>query len=180
MNKLVRDILNLDPGNAAALRLRLFSLEQRNRSMEAWQLIYQELQKSPQISRLYFTAMDLALGNFQLAGFMERVLVEFDRNITDAEHRALMAYSLCERTKFNLVAVKMADKLLKDINVSNLPASVNALVYAAKASVAYRLCKLDDAKAFQKKSVEFWKQAGSEQNVRTSQERLNYFNAIGK
>ena len=180
MNNLVRDILVLDPGNAAALRLRLFSLEQRNRGMEAWQLIYGELQKSPQIPRLYFTALDLTLNNFRLTGFTEKLLVEFDKNITDAEHRALMAYTLCERTTFNSIAVKMADKLLKDIDLSNLQTSVNALVYAAKASVAYRLCKLDDAKAYQKKCVELWKLAGSEPNIRTSQERLNYFNAISK
>ena len=180
MNSIVNDILSLDPGNAAALRLRLFSLEQRNRTFEAWQLIYGELQRAPGIARLYFTALDLILSNRQLGGFLEKLLVSFADNITDTEHRALMAYTLCERTNFNFTAVKMADKLLKDIDVSKLSNPVDALVFSAKASVAYRYCRLTDAEKFQKKSVELWKRAGSDPNVRNAQARLDYFISIGK
>ena len=180
MNNLVEDILELDPGNAAALRLRLFSLEQRNRSFEAWQLIYDQLQKAPEISRLYFTALDLVLSSRQLSGFLEKLLIAFEKNVPDAEHRALMAYTLCERTNYNFTAEKMAEKLLKNIDIGKLASPVDALVYAAKAAVAHRFCKLDDAVKFQKKSVELWKKSGSEPNVRSSLERLNYFISIGK
>ena len=180
MNNLVQEILSLDPGNAAALRLRLFSLEQRNRSFEAWQLIYSELEKAPDIARLYFTALDLVLRSRQLTGFLEKILAAFESNIRDAEHRALMAYTLCERVEFNAAAVKMADRLLKDIDTAKLKSPVDAVVFAAKASCAYRFCKLEDAVKFQKKSLELWKRSGSEPNIRASQERLNYFILLGK
>ena len=180
MNNIVQDILSLDPGNAAALRLRLFSLEQRGRPLEAWQLIYGELQRAPGIARLYFTGLDLILSNRQLGGFLEKLLVSFAENITDTEHRALMAYTLCERTSFNFTALKMAERLLKDIDYGKLPTPVDALVYSAKAAAAYRFCKLADAVKFQKMSVESWKRSGSEPNIRNAQSRLDYFISIGK
>lgn len=180
MNNLVREILSYEPGNAAALRLRLFSLEQRNRTFEAWQLIYGELEKSPDIPRLYFTALDLITGDRRLAGQLEKVLVSFERNISDAEHRALMAYTLCERISYNITALKMADKLLSTVKTDGLSGASSALYYAAKADVAYRMCRLQEAVELQKKCVDFWRTAGSEANVSKAQERLNYFITLDK
>ena len=180
MNNLVRDILELEPGNAAALRLRLFSLEQRNRTFEAWQLIYSELEKAPHIPRLYFTAVDLITSDRRLAGQLEKLLVSFEQNIKDAEHRALMAYTLCERISYNSTALKVAERLLATIGKDDLNGASEALCYAAKADVAYRMCRLEDAIKLQKKCVELWQAAGSGVNVSKAQERLNYFISIGK
>ena len=180
MSNIVEKILALEPGNAAALRLRLFSLEQRNRTLEAWQLLYSELEKAPAIARLYFTGIDLITADRRIAGQLEKLLVSFERNIRDAEHRSLMAYTLCERISYNSVALQMADKLLATVKVEELSGASAALYYAAKADVSYRKCQLENAVQFQEKCVECWQSAGSEININNAKARLDYFTSIGK
>lgn len=180
MNKVVREILSLDPGNAAALRIRLFSLEQRNRTIEAWQLLSEELEKAPAISRLYFTGVDLILGDRFLSGQLEKLLVSFERNIKNPEHRALMAYTLCDRTSYNFTALAMAEKLLKSLDDTRLSGASAALCYAAKAAVAYRFCRLDEAIRNQEKSLAIWKTLKSPANIFSASAKLEYLRSIKK
>ena len=181
MRRIVSDILALEPGNAAALRMRLFSLEQRNRKFEAWQLISGALEKAPGVARLYFTAVDLIMGDAALAGQLEKLLVNFERNISDPESRALMAYTLCERTSYDLAAAKGAEKLLANCSREQFKThSSLALFYAAKASSAYKLCRLDEACKAQQSCVDEWRAAGNSSNAAAAAGRLEYFKAIGR
>lgn len=180
MRRLVNDILALEPGNAAALRMRLFSLEQRNRKLEAWQLVSEALEKAPQVARLYFTAVDLIIRDAVLAGQLEKVLVNFERNVSDPEPRALMAYTLCERTSYDTAAVKGAEKLLANCRKEQFSSrSSLALFYAAKAAAAYRLCRLDEAIRAQQECVEEWKNSGNHFNAASAAKRLDYFKSLG-
>ena len=181
MRKLVREILELEPGNAAALRMRLFSLEQRNRKLEAWQLISSALESAPAVSRLYFTAVDLLLREPAFAGQLEKILVNFERNISDPESRALMAYTLCERTSYNIAALRGAEKLLAKCSKDEFRTrSSLALYYAAKASCAYKLCRLDEAVKAQQSCFEEWQNSGNKSNAAAAAARLEYFKSVVK
>ena len=181
MNRLVRDILALEPGNAAALRMRLFSLEQRNRKLEAWQLISSALENAPSVARLYFTAVDLLLREPAFSGQLEKILVSFGRNISDPEAGALMAYTLCERTSYDTAAIRGAAKLLAKCRKEEFRThSSLALFYAAKAACAYKLCRLDEAVKEQTLCVEAWKNSGNQANAASALARLEYFKSLGK
>ena len=180
MKKLVKNILDLDPGNAAALRLRLFSLEQRNRKQEAWELLSQELERSPALARLYFTSVDLILRDIRLGSMLEKVLSNFDRHIHDTTYRIHMAYILSEMPHHNAVAVNYAAKLLKNPDMSKASTSTTALFWAARASVEYRLCHLGEAVKCQQHCVNIWKNAGNAANMQAAQNRLDYYLALGK
>ena len=181
MNKLVREILSLEPGNAAALRMRLFSLEQRNRKFEAWELISSALENAPKVARLYFTAIDLVLRNGEFSSQLEKTLAAFERNISDPESRALMAYTLCERTNYDIVSIKGAEKLLGKCSKEQfVTRSSLALYYAAKAACAYKLCRPDEAVKAQQSCVEEWQNAGNKANAASAAARLEYFKSLGR
>ncbi|MBO5991124.1 MAG: hypothetical protein J6R00_05690 [Lentisphaeria bacterium] len=180
MNNLVDEILTLEPGNAAALRLRLFSLEQRNRKLEAWQLLERELKRSPKLARLYFTSVDLILRDPRLSNALGQVLESFIANVNDPTYRSHMAYTLCEMHHYNAAAVNYAVRMLKDIDLSKASVSTTALYWAAKASAAYRLCRLGEAVTFQTHCVDIWKKAGNTANMQAAQRRLDYYLTLGK
>ena len=77
MKMVTNSILKIDPGNAAALRIRLFVLENSGRLDEAWQLIDSQLRQQPKLERLYFAALDLAMRHPELAGRIPALLAAY-------------------------------------------------------------------------------------------------------
>jgi hypothetical protein len=56
-----REILNIDPANASALRMAVFAADTLNQSTTAWNLTMQVMKKRPDLPRIYFTALDMAM-----------------------------------------------------------------------------------------------------------------------
>ena len=98
MKQVTAAILKSDPGNAAALRLRTFALENSGRSGEAWQLILSQIEKRPRLVRLYFSALDLAGRHPELGSRAAEIAERYSKAVNgDPDADNLMSYLLLNR-----------------------------------------------------------------------------------
>ena len=147
MRQLTARILALDPANPAALRMRLFALENSNRIPEAWALLSGRLQAVPGTARIYFTAIDfLSRYNFFQTS-LASLLAQFNKHIKAPESRCMMAWELLKRFKYNITALEYANILL-GVNAPQ-KAELRRLWSAARAQVAYQAGDLPKAIKYQ-------------------------------
>ena len=90
MKRIADRIFSIEPGNAAAMRLRLFTLENTGRIAQAGTLINEQLKAAPGLARLYFTAVDFGARHGCSDAELERIVSAFERRISDAETRVRM------------------------------------------------------------------------------------------
>ena len=147
MRQLTNRIFALSPANPAALRMRLFALENSNRIPEAWALLSGRLQAVPGTARIYFTAIDFISRYLPFQHALANLLAQFDKHIKDPDSRILMSWELLKRFKYNITALEYANILL----TANAPqkAELRRLWSAARAQVAYQAGDLPKAIKYQ-------------------------------
>ena len=104
-------IFRLDPGNAAAMRMRLFVLENSGRIPEAGELIFEQLKCSPKKIRLYYNAFDLIARYPYYIKELNRVTEAFMENISDPDACDFAVWTLLSRMNFEPEALPCAVKL---------------------------------------------------------------------
>jgi len=112
--RILNDIFRLAPDHAAAIRMRLFVLENTGRYPEAWRFLEERLDAAPGSARLYFTALELAARSNADDARIESLLDRFRRHITDPRMRLMMAWSLLVRFQGNPIALRAAAALLPE------------------------------------------------------------------
>ena len=176
MRKTAERIFALEPGNAAAMRIRLFALENSGRVDEARKLIDEQLKAAPKLVRLYFTAVDFAARYDYSDAELERIVSAFTRNITDPEVRVRMAWMLLERFPYHPSALRAAAATLRQKLPEGVVARANAA--AGRALLEYRLGNVDEALRYQREAVRLLNQAGTEAELNGAKRREAYFRAV--
>ena len=179
MRLLADRIFRLDPGNAAAMRMRLFVLENSGRIPEAGQLVFEQLERSPGKVRLYHNAFDLIARYPYFIKDLERVTEAFLQNISDPDACDFAAWNLLSRMSFEPEALKSAVKLYQkgeELGKTH-PRSAASLAghQTAGALLAARLGNLKQAVALQKKAVENYRKSGNAAAAAGAEKTLRYF-----
>ncbi len=178
MRRIADRIFALEPGNAAAMRIRLFFLENSGRIDEARKLIDEQLKAAPKLVRLYFTAVDFAARYDYSDAELERVVAAFDRNIAEPEVRVRMAWMLLERFPYHPSALRAAAATLRNkLPEEPLP---RANAAAARALLEYRLGNVDAALRYQREAVRLLNQVGTELELGAAKRREAYFRAVSE
>ena len=110
--RILEEIFRLSPDQPAAIRMRLFVLENTGRGEEAWNFLEERLKAAPDSARIYFTALELAARTGADDARIDRIVGEFGRRVTAPRLRIMMAWSLLMRFPENPVALRAAAGLL--------------------------------------------------------------------
>ena len=176
--ELTAEILRDDPGNPAALRLRLFQLERSGRADDGWKLLSSELEKSPESIRLYLMALDLAARAPELADRLDGLLCRYLEAVApNADSDTLMAWTLLTRFPEHPEALRAA----KQLSVRMIPAASNRLRAAQRtmnALLAYRLGDTAAAVALQRQALEEWRAAQELRGAADAERRLSYYETV--
>ena len=182
MKMVTNSILKIDPGNAAALRIRLFVLENSGRLDEAWQLIDSQLRQQPKLERLYFAALDLAMRHPELAGRIPALLAAYRSAIAgNPDSDNLMAWTLLNRLPDDPAALRSAVELAGRAESQLKPDSAPALraaILSTRSLIAYRLGNVAGAVKFEQEAAAFWKKADLPGNAANSRLRLDYYRTV--
>ena len=143
------EILSIDPGNAAAIRMQLFVLEGTNQIEAAWQLLDSQLRQNPKLERLYFTALDLALRRRELNSKIPLLVSAYQTAVPGNLHYDnLMAWSLLNQLLDDPAALKSAQMLTRRAQANlkaNTPLPIRRALLSTRALLAYRLGKVEEA-----------------------------------
>ena len=175
MKQVADRIFKLDPGNASAMRIRLFYLTNTNRADQARELIEEQLKAVPKLSRLYFTAVDFAAGNNYSNAELERLVGAFERNIADPVLQVRMAWMLLDRFPYYPSALRAAAKILRKPLPQEPLARANAA--AGRALLEYRLGNLEAAIKFQDEAVQLLNRDGTAAELESAKARAVFFRA---
>lgn len=182
MAQLVASILKSDPGNAAALRLRVFVLENSGRIAEAWQLIQSQIEKKPRLVRLYFSALDLAARHPELGSRAAEVADRYFKAVSgDPDSDNLMSYLLLTRHPEDPAALREALRLLQRARAT-LPQeaspALRASVSTTRALLEWRLGRPETALKLQQEATELWGKAGNSAAEKNSRERETFYRTV--
>ncbi|MBE6393176.1 MAG: hypothetical protein E7044_03875 [Lentisphaerae bacterium] len=177
-------IFRVDPGNAAALRMRLFYLENTSRSKEAWETLNEQLSAVPAKARLYHTAVDMIARYPQLAGELTAVTDKFLRNIKDPDSCDYMTWLLIDRFRFNSDALKAAVKIYEKSRVESKkqkrsPGSC-AGHFSTGALLAAKLGNFTKAIELQQKAAGIWKKENNRKAAEEAANNAEYFDLCRK
>lgn len=148
-DELARKILSLDPGNSAALRLRLFMLESTQRPEQAWKLVRDEMTRHPKVRRYCLLAFDFAVRYNAFRRELPELGKAYLENFPAEENfDTQLAWTLLSRVEFDLDAVSTAHKLL-----SRIPGG-GFKTFSARALLEYKLGRADGAVKMQESANE--------------------------
>ena len=177
-------IFRFDPGNAAALRMRLFYLENTSRLREAWETLNEQLAAVPGKARLYHTALDMISRYPQLAGELAAVTDKFLRNISAPDSCDYMTWQLLDRFKFNSGALKAAVKIYEKSRLESKKQkrSSDALAdhFSTGALLASKLGNFAKAIELQQKSAVLLKKGNNRQAAEKAEKNAEYFDLCRK
>lgn len=182
MKQVTRSILKSDPGNAAALRLRTFALENSGRFQEAWQLILSQIERVPGLVRLYFSALDLAGRHPELGPRAAEIADRYSKAVTgnpDADN--LMSFLLLNRRPEDPAALRAAQRLLRRA-VATLPKeaspALRASVTTTRALLEWRLGHPETALKLQQEATKLWHAAENPAAEKNSRERESLYQTV--
>lgn len=173
-DRVVQQIFRLDPDNPAALRMRLFTLENTGRFREASQLVAERIAACPASARLYFTALDLFQRHGAEKSHIISLLNSFRKNITVSDTRIAMALLLLERFPMDSSMLNTAVSIIRESR-NDSPASSIAM-----ALVYYRTGQLAKAVAAQEAAVKGLRSSGDPELIRDAESRAEYYRSAMK
>ena len=172
--RVVRQIFNLDPDNPAALRMRLFTLENTGRFREAESLINERIALSPTSARLYFTAVDFFARHGAESAKLQKLLEIFRSNIKNSDTGISMAWTLLERFPMNDAMLQEAAAIITQVKSSS-PA-----FFATRSMLHYRTGRLDKAIADQEEAVRSLRKTGNDALAKEAESRAEYYRTAMK
>ncbi len=109
-------VLEQDPANAAALRLRIFMLENTGRDDEAWQLLSRQIRSKPQARRLYLMRLDFASRHPVYGSKIAETVAEYVKNLPpDVTGDSAVGWLLLTRYPFDSEALRNAGMLAERV-----------------------------------------------------------------
>ena len=156
LDRAARDILALDHGNAACLRLRLFAFENTNRPEDAWNFLEEYRRRYPDEKYLYMLQVDLGARYPFLADKSAAVgMVFLQKKLGNASDKLLMAWLFLNNYPLRLNALQCAEQLLALLSEKSFTdISMQSLYCRALALCCYRYCDLAGAVKNQQRACE--------------------------
>ena len=112
----VQRVLELDPANAAALRMRLFMLENTDRAEQAWQLLERQLKAAPKERKLYLMQLDFASRQRRYGERIPEIVAAYMKNVpSDPAGDGAVGWLLLTRYPFDAAALRDAGLLVERI-----------------------------------------------------------------
>lgn len=184
MRLLAGEIFSLDPGNAAALRMILFVLENSGRISEAWQTVSGQLAAAPEKARIHYAALDLISRHAALRRELPGLVERFCGNVNTPEAYDIMVWTLLNRFSFDPAALTGAVRLYEAGDrlapaAGRSPASA-AGHCAAGALLAARLGNFSKAVGLQREAARRWRAAGNTAGAAEAEKVADYFALCGK
>ena len=162
LDRAAREILALEPGNLACLRMRMFAFENTNRHEEAWKFLEEFRRKYPAEKYLYMLQIDMG-GRY--AAFAERgaetATAFVKAGLGNAEDRLLLCWMLANHYNYSIEALDNAQKLLSSVNEETFRNSrqQHGLYHRAAALIAYKRGDLAEAVKKQRRACEVFDNA---------------------
>ena len=184
MRLLAEEIFNLDPGNAAALRMILFVFENSGRISEAWRIVDGQLAAAPEKARIHYSALDLISRHPVLRRELPGLIERFGKKVKTPEAYDIMVWTLLNRFAFDPAALTGAVRLYEAGNRLAPPAGRDpasaAGHCAAGALLAARLGNFAKAVELQHEAARKWRAAGNTASAADAEKIASYFDLCGK
>jgi len=182
MRRTVDSILQLEPGQPSALRLRCFVLESSNRAPEALELIRSQIARAPKIPRLYIEALNLIARNPELDAQTAAIVAAYGKSVTanpDADNQ--IAWLLLTRQEESREALKSA-KFLTVRAASELKPDASGALRGSclntQALLAYRLGKVAEAARLQNEAAGAFRSAALTGAEAEAKKRAEYYKTV--
>lgn len=174
-----RKILDTDPGNPAALRMAVFAAESAGTPQKAWDIITAEIKKSPDLPRLYFTALDLAVRHREYQKELPGLIKNFSEKEFLPPVRFAFAGALLESFTYNADAVIGAKNIIAGTPMPlNAGAARMGQLLSVRARLHYALCDLNAAEADMSEAVECFKKTTDRASLAAAEKQLAYFRKL--
>ena len=176
MDNLINEVLTLDPGNAAALRLKLFTVRAAGDNADYWQMLMRELKKVPSSGRLYLSAVEFMALDPAYLDQLPAILDDFARSQAASHEQLMMSFILLKYFEFNPIALRGAGKVLKRLGRSDDPAEL-CRQKELEALYNYKTCNLPEALSCQNQAAELARQLRGENSPEylALQSRLEFY-----
>jgi hypothetical protein len=176
MDNLLNEVLTLDPGNASALRLKLFTVRATGDNASYWQMLMRELKKVPSSGRLYLSAVEFIALDPAYLDQLPALLDDFDRSNAASHQHLMMSYMLLKYFEFNSTALRGAGKILKSLAPAALPAEL-CRQKELEALYHYKMCDLPEAVNCQSQAAGLARQLKGEKSPEYAamQSRLEFY-----
>ena len=172
-------LLAVDPGHPAALRMAVFAAESMRNSRQAWEITTRQRQKASHLARLRFTALELILHHPELRDQLPGLIEEFRVMECPARLKYAFADALLRNFPYESAAVLGAGRILRSapLGVRAAPEEM-AMVLALKARLAYALGDLPGAEEFQRESVQLYRRSEDGPGRAEAERMLAFFRAL--
>ncbi|MFA7231031.1 MAG: TlpA disulfide reductase family protein [Victivallaceae bacterium] len=168
-------ILDLDPENGPAVRMRMFMFESSNRQEEVWKFLNALIAKHPDIVKLYFIKLDFASRYQQYSSeagkLAETFLKQFPANTEDLNN---VAWTLLTRFPMQLgitgPAYSCVDQALKNLEKGAADNVLKATCLNSLSLLNYRCGNPENALKIQKQVITLLKGLPAEANAKRLEE----------
>ena len=174
-------IFNLDPGNATAMRLLLFVLEEAGDTEGAWELCASQLAKAPANSRLYITALGVIKRHPELRRHLVPSINKLKENAATPEELFAVTNFLLTNYFSDAEAMEQAGSLLhsKGLSAEDLTAKQLKNFYSLYAYYCYLTGDLPKAIANQEKLLKHLENKRIyPSELATFKERLDFYRKL--
>ena len=176
-----QEILAIDPANASALRMAVFAFENLKQPARAWQLTMQVMKARPDLPRLYFTALDLAMRHAGCREKLPELIREFNQKPFPIAVRCGFINMLLNNFPFDAAAVTGAKDILAATPMPlNVTSEQQAMILAVRSRLHYALGSIRSAETDIARAVELFREAGAENSRIQAQKQLDYYRALLK
>ena len=170
----VDKILAIDPENAAALRMRLFMLEEQGRFEEAYEFLKKQQNRAPKAGGIYLLILDLLTRYEPLRNNLANLTKDISSiEEVEIQDKLTFAWVLLNNFNYNCEAILGARGLLQSLDIKKMNNNELAFYYTISACYCYKVGSLSPAIEFQKKAFDLLKNQQTE-------EILNYYLQIEK
>lgn len=172
-------VLDADPGNAQAMRMAIFAMENQNRIQDAWELVLSLLGHLPENPRFHFTALDLAMRYPQLRNALPELIQHFASQDFPVDIRCAYAGNLLDNFRFESAAVLGAKNIIAG---TPMPVNATALQLAnilmVRARLHYALGDLRAAESDVNEALQYFRHAQLPGGIAQAEKQLAYFRAL--
>lgn len=179
LRRVAEQIFRLDPANPSALRMRLFSLENRGDISGAWELVAQQMKAAPGKLRLYYTALDMMRRYPQLRNELPALSDRFFESASMPGQLLSFAEALLVNFPDDISALTAAHKILSGkAAFSDLPPRDMAHYHVVCSRMCYLLCNVAKAEEHSRKALEIYRSQRNAAGIVQCKKMLEFYRRL--
>ena len=179
LRRVAEQIFRLDPANPSALRMRLFSLENRGDISGAWELVMLQLKAAPGKLRLYYTALDMMRRYPLLRSNLPVLSDRFFESASMPGQLLSFAEALLANFPDDISALTAAHKILSNKSAfSDLPPDEAAQYHLVCSRMCYLLCNVAKAEEHVGKALEIYRSRRNAAGIVQCEKILGFYRKL--